>query len=80
MTGKPLSNSQVRLLLDIVAGRPVGHHDSRIIQALERRGLVFKPRVDANGKYLPPALTALGKTEVERAIARGALAPSRGRT
>jgi hypothetical protein len=80
MTGKPLSNSQVRLLLDIAAGRPIGHHDSRSIQALERRGLVVKPQVDANGKYMPPALTALGKAEVERATVRGALGSSGGRT
>ena len=42
MTGnpKPLSVAQVRLLLDIAAGRPGGHHDATIIEALQRRGLL----------------------------------------
>ena len=40
MTGnpKPLSVAQVRLLLDIAASRPGGHHDATIIEALQRRG------------------------------------------
>ena len=63
---KPLSEAQIRLLLDIAAGRPVGHHDGTIISALQRRGLVIRPRVDANGKYIPPTLTSLGKAEVEQ--------------
>ena len=41
-------------------------HDSTIIEALQSRGLVDRPRIDSNGKYIPPALTALGRTEVEQ--------------
>ncbi len=64
--GKPISQAQIRLLLDIAAGRPVGHHDGTIIEALQRRGLVVRAQVDANGKYIPPTLTSLGKAEVEQ--------------
>ena len=72
MTGnpKPLSVAQVRLLLDIAAGRPGGHHDATIIVALQRRGLLDRPRIDTNGKYIPPALTAFGKAEVEQRESR----------
>ena len=72
MTGnpKPLSVAQVRLLLDIAASRPGGHHDATIIEALQRRGLLDRPRIDTNGKYIPPALTAIGKAEVEQRESR----------
>ena len=63
---KPLSVAQVRLLLDITAGRPVSHHDATIIEALRRRGLVDRPRIDTNSKYILPALTALGRAEAEQ--------------
>jgi hypothetical protein len=66
MSDKPISRAQIRLLLGIAAGRSIGHHDGMIIEALQRRGLVVGPRIDANGKYIPPALTALGKAEVEQ--------------
>ena len=72
MTGdpKPLSVAQVRLLFDIAASRPGGHHDATIIERCGVRALLDRPRIDTNGKYIPPALTAIGKAEVEQRESR----------
>jgi hypothetical protein len=51
-----LSEAQRRLLLDVTAGRPVGDHDTTKIKALQRRGTVLAPSIDAKDKYLAPTV------------------------